>query len=606
MRPTDTDGRGSRSVPRVISELVSAFWCGKQRRTAWLVTVGSFGFELLNVALQLAVNFWSRAFFDAIERRSVAEVSSAALMFPVLAVAAVGAVVGAVVCKSRLQIHWRACVTDLLCDRWLSGQGYYRMNVLHGASIAPEHRIAEDARVTVDPVVDLTIGFTSAAVTFVLFVGVLWTVGGSISVGGYVIPGFMVFAAVGYSIIVWSAMIVVGAPYSQKVRDRSEAEARFRFELTRVRENAEGIALVRGEPGELRRLGSHYENVVRTWLQVVAVWGRMTWVSHGNTIVSPTVPLLLMAPKYLSGEASLGTVMQAAAAFASVQAAVGWFTANYARLSEWYAAASRLAEIDRLIANASLGAQRRGITMGTSPDGRLHLVNLSVALHDGRAIVSDADLAISQGEMVMVVGESGSGKSSLIRAIAGVWPWGSGRILLPVGATLSFLPQRPYIPIGRLADAVIYPKSPGTVADAEIASALHACGLNDLVPRLAESASWDKILSGGEQQRLAFARMLLEQPSIAVLDEATSALDEDSQGRLMELFRFQLAATTVISVSHRPSLAPYHTRQIVLSRELNGASVHDETGEIGSFSRMRSAWSLLLQRGAAAQQSQTG
>lgn len=575
-------------------KLAAGFWRGRNWQTAWLMTAAACGFELVNIALQVAINQWNRGFFDALEQRSHEGIAASAIAFIPLAIAATAVVAAAILCKSMLQIYWRQSVTENLTKRWLSDRAFYRMNVLHGSDIAPEHRMTEDARATVAPVIDLTIGFCSAVLTFAIFVGVLWTVGGSISWRGTEIPGFMVIAAVLYSVAIWSLMAVVGAPYTQGVRNRSEAEARFRFELTRIRENAESIALIAGEMGERRRLDVHYARVIKTWSQVAWRWSHMSWVSHGNSVIGPVIPMLLMAPKYLSGEVSLGVVMQAAAAFGSVQSSVGWFTSNYAGLSEWYASASRVCEIELMMLAASAAQTSRSIETGTSTDGMLHLVNVSVELHDGKALVTDAHFAISPGEMVIVGGEAGTGKSSLIRAIAGLWPWGSGQILLPPNSKIAFLPQRPYIPIGTLADAVAYPATQTTAtSERDLLEALDACGLAYFSDRLHEVQSWDKVLSGGEQQRLAFARLLINPPTLAILDEATSALDEESQTRLMELFRFRLSTTTVISVSHRPSLARFHTRQIHLRREADGTSVSVGLSQQTPFDQMRRALTSL-------------
>jgi vitamin B12/bleomycin/antimicrobial peptide transport system ATP-binding/permease protein len=390
------------AVARMCRKLAARFWRGPNWRMAWLISAGAAGFELTNIALQVAMNRWNRGFFDALEQRSPEGIYASAIAFVPLAIAATAAVAAAIVFKVLLQIYWRQSVTEFLTQRWLTNRAFYRMNVLHGADIAPEHRLTEDARMTVAPVVDLTIGFSSAVLTFVIFVGILWTVGGSMSIAGIQVPGFMVFAALIYSVTVWSLMALVGSPYTQRVRDRSEAEARFRFELTRIRENAESIALIAGEDGERRRLAAHYAGVISTWKQVAWRWSRMSWVSHGNSVIGPVVPMLLMAPKYLSGEVSLGVVMQAAAAFGSVQASVGWFTSNYAGLSEWYASASRVCEIDQMMDATAAVPSGRSIEMAASTDGKLHLVNVSVELHNGQALVTDAHFAIAPGEMVIV------------------------------------------------------------------------------------------------------------------------------------------------------------------------------------------------------------
>ena len=581
------------AVLKTCQMLAGSFWCGAHWRRAWMITAAALAFELTHVALQLALNRWNRSFFDALEAKSGDGIYAAGLWFVPLALMATASVVGAVLCKMLLQVRWREAVTALLRDRWLANRAFYRLNVLYGADVAPEHRFTEDARLTVEPVIDLSIGFLSAVLTFTVFVGVLWTVAGSMTIAGYPIPGFMVLAAIVYSLAVWLAMSWIGAPYTQQIRERSEAEARYRFELTRVRENAESIALVGGEPGERQRLDVHYDLVVSRWTRVSWQWAHMTWVAHGNALAAPVVPLLLMAPQYLNGQASLGIVMQTAAAFGIVQGAVGWFTGNYTQVAEWYASASRICDIDTMMLQAGEDSRGRFITLASSPDENLYLDAVSVDVFGGRTLVADAHVVIAPGEMVMVVGEAGTGKSSLVRAIAGLWPWGAGSILLPEGARVAFLPQRPYLPIGTLAAAVTYPQPATAVSRAEVVEVLTACGIGYLAPRADELDSWDKVLSGGEQQRLAFARLLITMPTIAILDEATAALDEASQSQLMELFRFRLAATTVISISHRPGLAKFHNRQIVLRKEINGARVSVGETIQTPLARMRRALTAL-------------
>ena len=570
--------------------LSKPFWTGATSQKAWLVTLGAFAFALGDVGMQYLLNRWNKSFYDALELRSAVLIQSAALWFFVLLIAATMTVMAATLCKILLQVAWREHLTKKAISAWLDDQAFYRMTIIRGNDFAPEHRIAEDIRLTVEPIVDLTIGFVSAFVTGVTFAGVLWYSGGSMTIGGITIPGFMVFAGLAYALIVTAMMHLFGGRYAQSIRDRSEAEARFRFELTRLRENAESVALLGGETGEKTSLQRHLRTVSGAWTTYAANWTKMTWVTYSNGLMTPVVPLLMMTPVYLSGTITLGTVMQTATAFAMLQSSLGWFTLNFARLSEWYASASRTSELLSFIELANEGtpeSTRIEVTQGV--DDILRLTNVSLHLQDGTVLLADAQLQIAPGEMVLVNGESGAGKSTLVRAIAGIWPWGSGHIELPANSTIAFLPQRSYLPTGTLRAAITYPRHVSQIPEADICKALGLVGLTQLIPSLDIDKPWDKYLSGGEQQRLAFARVLIHKPTLVILDEATSALDVPNEARMMELFTHHLFATTVISVAHRPSLYAYHNRVVTLRRRQTGSGVDIQNASSTLQHRMREA-----------------
>jgi len=342
--------------------------------------------------------------------------------------------------------------------------------------------------------------------------------------------------------------------------------------LTRLREHGESIAVLGGEEEERSAVDHSLTTVLRRWREILGQTIRTTIVSQTSGYLAPVLPIILCAPKFLDGSMTLGEVMQAASAFTIVQFAFNWLVENYPRLADWTASARRVSSLmvslDALEhAENRVGRIERGGTAGVA----LRLGHVSVTLEDGTIVVKDAQVAIARGERVLVAGESGTGKSTLVRAIAGLWPWGNGRIEVEAGAKMLLMPQRAYVPVGTLRRAVTYPRRAEDKGVDEIARALKLVGLDHLVNRIEEDAPWDQMLSGGEKQRLAFARILLHRPNIVVLDEATSALDPLSQDHMMELLTKELHATTIVSVAHRPELEVFHDRKITLERQREGA-----------------------------------
>jgi vitamin B12/bleomycin/antimicrobial peptide transport system ATP-binding/permease protein len=362
----------------------------------------------------------------------------------------------------------------------------------------------------------------------------------------------------------------------QASENKNQTEAEYRYAITRLRDNGESIALIRGEEEERAGLDRSFKSALRAWRDITFQTMKTTAVSQTSTYIAPVLPIILCAPKFLDGSMSLGQVMQAASAFTIVQGAFNWLVDNYPKMADWTASARRVASLmvalDALQEAETADAGGR-ITINREGEGpALHLQDLSVRLNDGTAVVGDTDVAIAPGERVLIAGESGSGKSTLVRAIAGLWPWGGGSIEVKRNAKMFLLPQRPYVPTGTLRRAATYPEAPETREVADIADAFKQVGLEHLVDKIDEEGLWDQTLSGGEKQRLAFARILLHNPDIVVLDEATAALDPKSQVKLMELL-VNREGMTVVSVGHRPELEVFHTRKIELARRAGGAKL---------------------------------
>jgi putative ATP-binding cassette transporter len=557
------------------------YWGKKGGRLAWAFSIGLLILIVANVGFQYGINLWNRAIFDAIEKRDSATVYYLAAVFFPLAIGSVLIGVAQVFARMGIQRRWRAWLTSSVLTRWLTSGRYYQLNLVGGDHKNPEYRIAEDLRIATDAPVDFVAGVTSAFLSAATFIVVLWTIGGALTVtigsSTITIPGFLVIAAVLYAAIASGSIMTIGRSFVQVSEDKNQAEAEFRYTLTRVRENGESIALLGGEEEERAGIDKTFTNVLRQWSRLAGQHMRTTLVSQGSSLIAPVVPLLLCAPKFLDGSMTLGQVMQAASAFTIVQTAFGWLVDNYPRLADWNACARRIASLmmsldglERAERGDGFGRIQRGETEG---DTMMSLNDLSVTLDDGTAVVGDTEVAIEPGERLLVAGESGSGKSTLVRAIAGLWPWGGGSVNFHPDRRLFMLPQKPYVPSGTLRRAVAYPGAANDWTGEQIGDALDKVGLKHLIEKIEEEAPWDQTLSGGEKQRLAFARLFLHNPDIIVLDEATSALDEKSQDKMMALVTKTLPKATIVSVAHRIELEAFHSRKIVLERRKGGAKL---------------------------------
>ena len=580
------------------------YWGAAGDRLAWPFTIGLLILIVGTVAFQYGINVWNRSIFDAIEKRDSATVFHLTAIFFPLAIGSVILAVSQVYARMAIQRRWRAWLTNSIITRWLASGRYYQLNLVSGDHKNPEYRIAEDLRIATDSPVDFVAGVTSALLSAATFIVVLWTIGGALTLrlGGteLTIPGFLVLAAVIYAAIASGSIVTIGRRFVQTSEDKNQAEADFRYALTRVRENGESIALLGGEAEERAGIDRTFGNVLGQWARLAGQHMRTTLVSQGSSLIAPVVPLLLCAPKFLDGSMTLGQVMQAASAFTIVQTAFGWLVDNYPRLADWNACARRIASLmmsldalERAERGDGLGRIKHGETTG---DAMLSLNDLSVTLDDGTAVVGETEVVVDPGERLLVAGESGTGKSTLVRAIAGLWPWGGGSINFHPDRRLFMLPQRPYVPSGSLRRAVAYPGAAEDWPVEQVADALHKVGLDRLKDRIEEEAPWDQTLSGGEKQRLAFARLLLHSPDIVVLDEATSALDEKSQDRMMQVVTSELPKATIVSVAHRAELEAFHSRKIVLERRKGGAKLVSDIDLIPRKGKRRLIGRFLRQR----------
>jgi vitamin B12/bleomycin/antimicrobial peptide transport system ATP-binding/permease protein len=565
-------------------EAALGFWRKGGGRTAWLLTFTMIIIALVNLGLQYRLNVWHRAMFDALDKRDGSGVLYQSMIFFPLILAIVCVAAVATYAKLTLQRRWRDWLNAHVLDQWLTAGRYYLLNLVPGDHDNPEYRMADDLRLSVEAPVEFAIGVFSAVISAITFIGVLWFIGGEliIPLGSTMlsIPGFLVIAAFIYAVFASGSMTVIARGFVVGAENKNQAEAEYRYALTRLRENGESIAMLGGETEERAGLDAAFTTVRKRWRELMMQYIRTTIVSQTSGGLAPIIPILLCAPKYVTGTMTLGEVMQAASAFLIVQTAFNWLVENYPRLADWTASARRLASLllslDRLERAESEETTGR-IVRKQAEDGALRLRNVSVTLNDGSAVVNEADVAITPGEKVLVVGESGTGKSTLVRAIAGLWPWGEGEILIKFEG-LFLMPQQPYVPLGTLRRAATYPLSPEEVDDAAVRKTVEEVGLGHFLDRLDEDTRWEHVLSGGEKQRLAFARVLIHRPHTIVMDEATAALDSLSQEQLMRLVLERLPEATIVSVGHRAELEAFHTRKLVLKYHPEGARlVGDES-----------------------------
>jgi putative ATP-binding cassette transporter len=585
------------------------YWGRNGDGFAWPCTIGLIALICMNVGFQYGINLWNRGIFDAIEKHDAHTVYFLSAVFPPLVLGSVALVTVQVYVRMMIQRRWRSWLTTALIARWLANGRYYQLNLIGGDDHRnPEARLSEDMRIATESPVDFLAGVISAFLSASTFIVVLWTIGGALAfqIGGSVItiPGFLVVTAVFYAVVTSTSMAVIGRHFVTVSEVKNQVEAEFRYTLTHVRENGESIALLGGEEEERSDLDRTFGKVLKQWALLAHQYMRTTLMSQGSMLIAPVVPVLLCAPKFLEGTMTLGEVMQAASAFTIVQSAFGWLVDNYPRLADWNASAHRVASLmmsldglERAEKSDALVRIQHGETEGET---MLCLNDLSVTLDDGTSVVKETEVRIEPGERVLIAGESGSGKSTLVRAISGLWPWGRGSVDFHPDSRLFMLPQRPYIPSGTLRRAVAYPRAADGWSLDEIKAAMKKVGLDYLNDKIEEEAPWDQTLSGGEKQRLAFARLILHNPDIIVLDEATSALDEKSQDKMMEMVIRELPKVTLISVAHRAELEAFHSRKITLERREGGAKLVSDIDLIPRKKKPKLLSRLLPKRRAAA------
>jgi putative ATP-binding cassette transporter len=550
--------------------LAAPYWSSEERWPArgLLLVVASLG--LGQVYLLVLLNTWYQQFYDALQNLDRAAFGRLILRFAALAAFYIATAVYGLYLRQMLEIRWRRWLTNRWIGDWLADRAYYRMRLVETGTDNPDQRIAEDLRLFVAASLELSLDLMSSLVTLASFIGILWTVSGPLAIPGTAleVPAYMVWAALLYALLGSWLTHSVGRPLARLNFLQQRYEADFRFALVRLREGAEGVALYRGEADEARRLSERFSDVWRNWWEIMRRRKKLGTLTAGYVQAATLFPFIVAAPRFFSKQIQLGGLMQISNAFGRVQDSLSWFVSAYVGLAEWKATVDRLITFRRaLVAVRVTTAAGGGIEIEPRADGEVALRGLTLALPNGAALLQGVDAKLERGERVLITGPSGSGKSTLFRALAGIWPFGDGRIERPSAAACLFLPQRPYIPIGTLRGAVSYPSREGRFHDEELRCRLRDCRLEHLVDRLDESEHWEQCLSPGEQQRLSFARALLQRPEWLFLDEASSALDGELEGQLYALLERELRETTWVSIGHRAEIARFHHRRISLTAD---------------------------------------
>lgn len=551
--------------------LVKPYFASEQRTVALGFLTAVVALNLIAVYVDVLLNEFNRDFYNALEQKDFAAFKAQLLRFSYLAFFFIVVAVYKFYLTQLLELRWREWLTGRYLDRWLAHRAYYKVELFHRATDNPDQRIAEDVRAVTEKTVELTMGLLGAVVTLAAFLSILWTVSGPLAfaLGGtqISIPGYMVWVAIVYALGGSLLIHWIGKPLIDINNRVQKVEADFRYGLIRVRENAESIALYGGEAGERTVLGTRYRTLLATTLELIKRQKTVITARVFYAQIAVIFPIVVAAPRYFGGTIKLGELMQIASAFGQVQSALSWFIDAYANLAAWKASVDRLLSFDDALREAESGVALP-VTVGTAPA----INNVTLTTPQGLPIVAAATLAIGSGERWLVSGPSGSGKSTLFRALAGIWPFGHGAITAP-GSGVLFLPQRPYLRLGTLKAAVCYPSAAEQVSDAAVRTALADCRLPHLVDLLQEEGAWDKRLSPGEQQRIGFARVLINRPQWLFMDESTAALDAPTARALYALVRERLPHAALISIAHNAEIGEFHDRQIVLTPSAGGSTV---------------------------------
>jgi putative ATP-binding cassette transporter len=581
----------------IVWRIASPYYRSEDRWAGGGLLLSVIGIELASVGVTVLLNTWNARFYNALQERDWSrfidelvfahDLSTWRFSFSILAASWIVLKVYQLYLNQWLQIRWRRWMTTRYLGQWLHDANHYRMQLVGDAADNPDQRIAEDIRQFIEGTLTIGVGLLSSVVSLASFTVILWGLSADAPLHlfgvDYAISGYLFWGALVYAIIGTVFTHLIGRPLVGLNFQLQRFEADFRFNLVRVRENSEQIALLEGEAAERGQLLLRFRRVVDNWMDIMRVTKWVTFFTAAYSQAAVVFPFVLVAPAYFADKMQLGGMMQTASAFGSVQDALSFFVTSYRTIAEWGAVVARLDGFESAIEAAEklpLGAD----TIKVVPqDGRdIAIQDLKVRLPGGRPLINVNTFTVKAGERLLVTGPSGAGKSTLFRALAGTWPFGHGTVTVPAHATLMTLPQRPYFPVATLKDALAYPQAGDDYTDAAVRDVVTAVGLPAFATRLNEENHWNRLLSLGEQQRLGIARAVLHKPQYLFLDEATASLDEPAEAALYTLLEKQLASSTIVSIGHRATLVSFHSRSVALAAQHEGFALPDRVSAAAS------------------------
>lgn len=556
-----------KDMAKNVWSMMRSYWKSEERWWARGLLTVIILLSLGQVYMLVLLNQWHNEFYNALQNYDYPSFWPLIGQFTVIAFVYIIMAVYAVYLRQMLEIKWRTWMTRHYLRSWMAKQVYYKLQVLNSDMDNPDQRISEDINSFINLTLTLFLGFLKQFTTLMAFVFVLWNLSGVLEIpfGETVlsVPGYMVFLCLIYSTLgTWFAH-KVGSRLISLNYDQQRFEADFRFNMVRVRENSESIAFYRGEQPELEGFDQRFKNVIKNFWGLMKRTKLLNFYINGYGQLAIIFPILMAAPKYFAGEMQLGGLMQTISAFGRVQDALSYFVDAYASIAQYVSVIRRLngftehmEEVDSL---------KSDFVVSNNNENKLALMNFSVDLPNGDSLIEGLQLDVRPGNYLLISGDSGAGKSTLLRALAEIWPYGKGQMSLPDSWRVMFLPQRPYLPLGTLRQAIFYPQSVPENDSTDIGGMLDALGLSALKDKLDTVDDWSRILSLGEQQRIAFIRILLFKPQLVFLDESTSAMDESVEAKSYDMLKEYLPDMAVVSVGHRSSILSRHDMKLVLS-----------------------------------------
>ncbi|MDU4962096.1 MAG: ABC transporter ATP-binding protein/permease [Sporomusaceae bacterium] len=552
---------------RAAWDLTRAYWYSAEKWQARGLLAVIIALNLGYVYILVLLNEWNNRFYNALQNMDKDVFFSELGVFALLAAAYILVAVYQIYLRQMLEIKWRRWMTEHYLNDWLKDRVYYRLQIIDTGTDNPDQRISEDLRLFAAYTLKLSLGLLRALITLVSFIAILWRLSGEITIPAgpwqLVVPGYLVWAALGYALVGTWLTLKIGRPLVGLNFNQQRYEADFRFSLIRLRENSESIAFYGGERQEHRQFLDRFRSVFLNFRQLMNQQKKLTWFTSGYFQIAIIFPYVVAGPRYFAGQIHLGGLMQIASAFGRVQEALSFIVDTYPELAEWRAVVNRLLGFVGHMETVRSGPAG-GINVARADTAALTVKSLNIDLPSGEPLLRSINLQVEPGSSLLITGASGCGKSTLLRSLAGLWPFGAGEVQLPRDRKIMFVPQRPYLPLGSLRDALRYPGTEA-VSDSLIRSAMVQCKLEDFIPYLDKVDNWSHILSLGEQQRIAFCRILLAQPHWLFLDEATSALDEPTERQLYRLLQEKLPQTAIISIGHRNTLHSFHRGRLQLN-----------------------------------------